>query len=223
MKNGLKIICYSQFLQPTYFCCGTTWCASSSRTFQEICHHRYQKQFAMVSSLMPPQVASGRYCLERWFNYEIFAAPRRRWAPGPGGARGALCACSHVAAEIQSLLKERRTRHPPIRASKRKKITDLIDLLLSTNVKNKVEVQKAPEYSVSYLCVITSNFDPSPSLCSIAGQSYDRKVWLPQLRARSGNFVFAWIIRGDLLFLWLPFFIDFLMLMEYANGIFFVN
>ena len=81
-----------------------------------------------------------------------------------------------VAAEIQSLLKERRTRHPPIRASKRKKITDLIDLLLSTNVKNKVEVQKAPEYSVSYLCVITSNFDPSPSLCSIAGQSYDRKV-----------------------------------------------
>ena len=94
MKNGLKIICYSQFLQPTYFCCGTTWRASSSRTFQEICHHRYQKQFATVSSLMPPQVASGRYCLERWFNYEIFAAPRRRWALGPGGARGALCACS---------------------------------------------------------------------------------------------------------------------------------
>ena len=81
-----------------------------------------------------------------------------------------------VAAEIQSLLKEKRTRHPPIRASKRKKITDLIDLLLSTNVKNKVEVQKAPEYSVSLLCVITSNFDPSPPLCSIAGQSYDRKV-----------------------------------------------
>ena len=133
---------------------------------------------------------------ERWLIYEIFAAP-------------------------QSLLKEKRTRHPPIRASKRKKITDLIDLLLSTNVKNKVEVQKAPEYSVSYLCVITSNFDPSPSLCSIAGQSYDRKVWLPQLRARSGNFVFAWIIRGDLLFLWLPFFIDFLLLMEYANEIFF--
>ena len=94
MKNGLKIICYSQFLQPTYFCCGTTWRASSSRTFQEICHHRYQKQFATVSSLMPPQVASGRYCLERWFNYEIFAAPRRRWALGPGGAHGALCACS---------------------------------------------------------------------------------------------------------------------------------
>ena len=43
-----------------------------------------------------------------------------------------------VAAEIQSLLKEKRTRHPPIRASKREKITDLIDLLLSTNVKNKV-------------------------------------------------------------------------------------
>ena len=169
-------------------------------------------QFATVSSLMPPQVASGRYCLERWFNYEIFAAPRRRWVLG--GA---------VAAEIQSLLKERRTRHPPIRASKRKKITDLIDLLLSTNVKNKVEVQKAPEYSVSFLCVITSNFDPSPPLCSIGGQSYDRKVWLPQLRAQSGNFVFAWIIRGDLLFLWLPFFIDFLMLMEYANEIFFVN
>ena len=80
-----------------------------------------------------------------------------------------------VAAEIQSLLKEKRMRHPPIRASKRKKITDLIDLLLSTNVKNKVEVQKAPEYSVSFLCVITSNFDPSPPLCSIAGQSYDRK------------------------------------------------
>ena len=62
-----------------------------------------------------------------------------------------------VAAEIHSLI-EKRTRHPPIRASKRKKITDLIDLLLSTNVKNKVEVQKAPEYSVSFLCVITSNF-----------------------------------------------------------------
>ena len=81
-----------------------------------------------------------------------------------------------VAAEIQSLLKERRARHPPIRASKRKKITDLIDLLLSTYVKIKVEVQKAPEYSVSFLCAITSNFDPSPPLCSIAGQSYDRKV-----------------------------------------------
>ena len=47
-----------------------------------------------------------------------------------------------VAAEIQSLLKENRTRHPPIRASKREKITDLIDLLLSTNVENKIEVQK---------------------------------------------------------------------------------
>ena len=93
-KNGLKIICYSQFLQPKYFCCGTNCRASPSRTFQEICNHRYQKQFATVSSLMPPQVASGRYCLERWFNYEIFAAPRRRWALGPGGARGALCACS---------------------------------------------------------------------------------------------------------------------------------
>ena len=38
-----------------------------------------------------------------------------------------------VAAEIQSL-REKRTRHPPRRASKRKTITDLIDLLLSTNV-----------------------------------------------------------------------------------------
>ena len=63
----------------------------------------------------------------------------------------------------------------------------------------------------------------SAPLCIIAGQSYDIKVWLPQLRARSGNFVFAWIIRGDLLCLWLPFFIDFLMLMEYVNEIFFVN
>ena len=221
MKNGLKIICYSQFLQPTYFCCGTTWRASSSRTFQEICHHRYQTQFATVSSLMPPQVASGRYCLERWFNYEIFAAPRRRWALGPGGARGALCACS---GSRDSVIIERKENATPSHKSiQEEKITDLIDLLLSTNVKNKVEVQKAPEYSVSFLYVITSNFDPSPPLCSIAGQSYDRKVWLPQLRARSGNFVFAWIIRGDLLFLWLPFFIDFLMLMEYANEIFFVN
>ena len=151
----------------------------------------------MVSSPMPPQVASGRYCLERWFNYEIFAAPRRRWALGPGGARGAWCAGSGNSC---SVFERKRTRHPPTRASKRKKITDLIDLLLSTNVKNKVEVQKAPEYSVSFLYVITSNFDPSPPLCSIAGQSYDRKVWLPQLRARSGNFVFAWIIKGDLLF-----------------------
>ena len=93
-----------------------------------------------------------------------------------------------VATEIQSLLKEKRTRHPPIRASKRQKITDLIDLLLSTNVKNKVEVQKAPEYSVSFLCVITSNFgnwkgawflehpfpgkyNVTPPLGSITGQS----------------------------------------------------
>ena len=69
-----------------------------------------------------------------------------------------------VAAEIQSLLKEKRTRHPPIRASKRKKITDLIDLLLSTNVKNKVEVQKAPEYSVSfYVSLLQTLTPPLPS------------------------------------------------------------
>lgn len=96
IKNSLKIICFSQFLQSTHFRYGTTWCVSLSRTCQPICHHRsviYNKS-SLVSSLMPPQVASGRYCLERWFNYEIFAAPRRRWALGPGGARGALCACS---------------------------------------------------------------------------------------------------------------------------------
>ena len=122
---------------------------------------------------MPPQVASGRYCLERWFNYEIFAAPRRRWALAPGGARGALCACS---GSRDSVIIERKENATPSHKSiQEEKITDLIDLLLSKNVKNKVEVQKAPEYSVSYLCVITSNFDPSPSLCSIAGQSYDRK------------------------------------------------
>ena len=142
-------------------------------------------------------VASGRYCLERWFNYEIFAAPRRRWALGHGGAHGAWCSFS---GSRDSLIDRKENATPSHKSIQEEKITDLIDLLLSTNVKNKVEVQKAPEYSVSYLCVITSNFDPSPSLCSIAGQSYDRKVWLPQLRARSGNFVFAWIIRGDLLF-----------------------
>ena len=76
-----------------------------------------------------------------------------------------------------SVIIERKENATPSHKSiQEEKITDLIDLLLSTNVKNKVEVQKAPEYSVSYLCVITSNFDPSPSLCSIAGQSYDRKV-----------------------------------------------
>ena len=96
IKKSLKIICFSQFLQSTHFRYGTTWCVCLSRICQPICHHRsviYNKS-SLVSSLMPPQVASGRYCLERWFNYEIFAAPRRRWALGPGGARIALCACS---------------------------------------------------------------------------------------------------------------------------------
>ena len=59
IKNSLKIICFSQFLQSTHFRYGTTWCVSLSRTCQPICHHRsviYNKS-SLVSSLMPPQVA----------------------------------------------------------------------------------------------------------------------------------------------------------------------
>ena len=66
IKNSLKIICFSQFLQSTHFRYGTTWCVSLSRTCQPICHHRsviYNKS-SLVSSLMPPQVALGRYCLK---------------------------------------------------------------------------------------------------------------------------------------------------------------
>ena len=66
IKNSLKIICFSQFLQSTHFRYGTTWCVCLSRTCQPICHHRsviYNKS-SLVSSLMPPQVALGRYCLK---------------------------------------------------------------------------------------------------------------------------------------------------------------
>ena len=53
-QKQLSKYLFSQLLQ---FFHVSISCASSSCTFQHICHHRYQKLFAMVSSLMLPQVA----------------------------------------------------------------------------------------------------------------------------------------------------------------------